>query len=66
MFDLKITGLDKVQKTLKELPRRAKFNIDCPSCSNSLGQFNLEELERSNKIYCKNCDKNVQIKLEKK
>jgi len=66
MFDIKIKGLDKVQKALNDLPKKAKFNIDCPSCSKSLGQFSLEALERSNKAYCKNCDKNIKVKLETK
>ena len=65
MIDIKITGLDKVQKALTDFPRKAKFDMQCPSCSEKLGQFSLETLERSKTVHCSSCKKNIKINVTK-
>lgn len=57
--------MNSLEKQMQDMVKNNRMGIKCPWCDSVLGNFSLKELNQSNKLYCKTCEKDVVVDLSK-
>jgi len=55
-----------LDKAFNDVVKNAKLDsFPCPQCNNNLWSYSFKELNRLWKLYCKTCEQDVEINMDK-